>query len=538
MNHGPRSDIVIAGGGLAGIVTALEALRAGQSVTLVDRDTPDRLGGLALTAFGGMALVGTPLQAKAKIPDSPELALRDWLRFGELDPGDAHALAWARHYVERSRADVHDWLLGEGLKFMPAVNWVERGRFGDGNSLPRYHIVWGTARELTRRLIAAMHDSAGGRLKLLHGHRVTGIERVTGRIAGVLAVDEASGAETRIEAPVVVLAMGGINGGHAETRANWPVAEHAVPQAMLNGAHPFADGKLHRHACASLGAQLVRAGEMWNYAAGIPHPFPRFEGHGLSLIPCKSALWLDHTGRRIGPEPLVTGFDTNWLCRRVAAQPRPWTWQLLNRRIAAKEFAISGAEHNVRVRDMQFALFLKETLLGNYRLVDQMARESPHFLMDDTLPGLAARMNALTCSNDVDPGVLQATADAFDANFAGGRLRLNNDDQIRRIQHARQWGPDKLRTCAPAPLQQRGAGPFIAIQTQLITRKSLGGLRTDLQSRVLDAAGSPVPGLYCVGEAAGFGGGGASGRRSLEGTFLPGCILTARAAGHAIASGG
>ena len=220
----------------------------------------------------------------------------------------------------------------------------------------------------------------------------------------------------------------------------------------------------------------------------------------------------------------------------MAEQEKPWTWHLLNWRIAAKEFAISGAEHNQRIRDMQFPLFLKETLLGNHRLVKQMAAESRHFLVDDTLAGLAAQMNALTASHDVNPQVLQATADAFDANFANG-AKLHNDDQIRRILHARQWGPDKLRTCPPAPLQMKGAGPFIAIQMQLITRKSLGGLRTDLHSRVLDGADQPISGLYCVGEAAGFGGGGASGKRSLEGTFLPGCILTARAAARHIAAG-
>jgi predicted oxidoreductase len=275
---------------------------------------------------------------------------------------------------------------------------------------------------------------------------------------------------------------------------------------------------------------------MWNYAAGFPHPQPHFEGHGLSAIPCKSALWLDHTGRRIGPEPLVTGFDTHHLCQRVAALPKSYTWQLLNWRIAAKEFAISGAEHNQRIRDRQFPQFLKETLLGNHRLVRQLAAQSPHFLVDDTLAGLAAKMNALTGTSDVRADVLQHTADAFDANFVRGQS-LVNDDQIRRIEHARHWGPDKLRTCKPAPLQKPGAGPFIAVQMQLITRKSLGGLQTDLQSRVLGADGQPIAGLYCVGEAAGFGGGGANGKRSLEGTFLPGCILTARAAARSVVSG-
>lgn len=528
------SDVLVVGGGLAGIVTALEALRAGQRVTLVDRDTPERLGGLALWAFGGMALVGTPLQARMKIPDTPEVALRDWLRFGELDPADAHAVQWARHYVEHSRARVYDWLIGQGVRFMPAVNWVERGRHGDGNSLPRYHVVWGTARALTRRLITLMREAdTGGRLTVLHRHRVTALDHQGGRVCGASGVDEATGREVRLSAPVVVLAMGGINGSHEQVRAHWP-RQRPLPAAMLNGAHPYADGRLHHHAASALGAQITHAGEMWNYAAGFPHPFPHFEGHGLSAIPCKSALWLDHRGVRIGPEPLVTGFDTHWLCQRVAAQPKPWTWHLLNWRIAAREFAISGAEHNPRIRDRQFPAFLKETLLGNHRLVRQMQRECRDFLVDDTLAGLAARMNALTASHDVDPAVLQATADAFDANFANGR-QLHNDDQIRRILHARQWGPDRLRTCAPAPLQRRGAGPYIAIRMQLITRKSLGGLHTDLDSRVLDMHGQPIAGLYGVGEAAGFGGGGANGKRSLEGTFLPGCILTARAAARSFA---
>jgi predicted oxidoreductase len=531
------SDVIVVGGGLGGIVAALGALRAGMSVTLVDRDSPERFGGLARWAFGGMALVGTPLQKRMRIPDTPEVALRDWIRFGELDPGDRWSLAWATHYVERSRAEVHDWVLGEGMRFMPAVNWVERGRFGDGNSLPRYHIVWGTSRELVLQLSAALRRAdSGGKLHLLHAHRVTGLETENGRVCGARAVDQASGREIRLTAPNVVLAMGGINGSHAQCRANWP-AGRPMPATMLNGAHPYADGKLHHAVADTLGGRIVGAGEMWNYAAGFPHPFPHFDGHGLSTIPCKSALWLDHRGERIGPEPLVTGFDTHWLCQRVAAQEKPWTWQLMNWRIAAKEFAISGAEHNPRIRDRQFGRFLIEILFGNHRLVRQMQRESADFLVDDTLAGLAAKMNALTCSHDIDAARLQATADAFDANFVGG-ASLNNDDQIRRILHARQWRSDRLRTCAPKPLQLRGAGPFIAIRAQLTTRKSLGGLRTDLGSRVLDGNDVPIPGLYCVGEAAGFGGGNSNGKRSLEGTFLPGCILTAHAAVRALRGGG
>lgn len=528
------SDVLIVGGGLAGIVSALELLRAGCRVTVVDRDTPERFGGLALWAFGGMALVGTPLQAQKKIPDTPEIALADWLRFGELDPTDRWSRAWAEHYVERSRPEVYDWLIDHGLKFMPAVNWVERGRFGEGNSLPRYHLLWGTARELVRRLVDALHAAdRGGSLKLLHQHRVQALEHSAGVVSGAVAIDEGTGREVRLTASTVVLACGGINGSQAQACANWP-SRRPRPAHMLNGAHPFADGHLHHFVAERLGGRIVNAGEMWNYAGGFPHPYPHFSGHGLSVVPCKSALWLDHTAKRIGPEPLVTGFDTHWLCRRVAEQEKPWTWQLLNRRIAIKEFAISGAEHNPSIRDKRFVKFLGELLLGNTRLYAQMQRECPDFLVDDSLEGLALKMNQLTRSHDIDPGRLEATVDAFDANFARGGS-LHNDDQIRRILHARQWGPDKLRTCAPAPLKKSGAGPFVAIRLQLVTRKSLGGLRTDLDSRVLGPDQSPIPGLYCVGEAAGFGGGGANGKRSLEGTFLPGCILTARAAARSIA---
>ena len=227
-------DVVIVGGGLAGIVTALEALRAGQSVALVDRDAPERLGGLALWAFGGMALVGTALQARMKIPDSPEAALRDWVRFGEMDPADTYPQQWARYYVEHSRAEVYDWLLGEGVKFMPAVNWIERGRHGEGNSVPRYHIIWGTARELTRRMIAAMRQAdTGGRLTVLHRHRASALDLQQGRTSGVLAVNEDTGAEVRLTAAVVVLAVGGINGGHAQTRANWPTNRPCPPPCSM-----------------------------------------------------------------------------------------------------------------------------------------------------------------------------------------------------------------------------------------------------------------------------------------------------------------
>lgn len=538
MPTAPRTEVLIIGAGLAGLVTALECLRAGRRVTLLERDTPERLGGLARWAFGGMCLVDTPLQRRKRIPDSPERALQDWLRFGELDASEVWPRRWAEHYVQRSTPDVYEWLLGHGLRFLPAVNWVERGQYGEGNSLPRYHVLWGTAAHLTQTVIAALQQAArsGGsdRLLLRHRHRVTALTQQAGRVNGAIAIDEATGVEQVFEAEHVVVATGGINGSLEQVRRHWPTGS-APPLELLNGAHPYADGALHQRV-QTLGGQVTHAERMWNYAAGVPHPQPHFAGHGLSLIPCKSALWLDSSGRRIGPQPLVTGFDTHALCQQVAAQPRGYTWQLLNWRIAAKELAISGAEHNLHIRERNWLAFLRETLLGNHRLVRQMLAESPQFIAADTLPELEQRMNALAGNPDLAPGTLQATVAAFDAQFSAG-LAQCNDDQIRRILHARLWGPDRLRTCAPAPLSQRGAGPYIAIQVRLISRKSLGGLQTDLHSRVLDHTGQPLPGLYAVGEAAGFGGGGVCGKRSLEGTFLPACILTARAAARHLSLG-
>jgi predicted oxidoreductase len=293
---------------------------------------------------------------------------------------------------------------------------------------------------------------------------------------------------------------------------------------------------LHHWVADHLGGQITHAGEMWNYAAGFPHPFPHFEGHGLSTIPCKSALWLNHRGERIGPEPLVTGFDTHWLCQRVAEQEKPWTWHLLNWRIAAKEFAISGAEHNQRIRDMQFPSFLKETLLGNHRLVKQMHQESRHFLVDDTLAGLAAKMNALTASHDMilpcckpppmrlTPILPTAASCKTTTRFAAFCMR----------------GSGGRTSCAPATstaAKARCRAVYCHAHATHDPQKPRRPAHRFAAAACSMPAAKPVSGLYCVGEAAGFGGGGASGKRSLEGTFLPGCILTGRAAARHITAG-
>jgi predicted oxidoreductase len=533
---------LVIGGGISGIVTALELLEGGQSVVLLDADTPERFGGLALWAFGGMALVGTAQQKRMGIDDSPALCLEDWLRFGEIGPDERWPRAWAKCYVEDSREWVYDWVRSLGLKFMPAVNFVERGERIKGNSVPRYHILWGTGRELVQVLIRRLREHPGAeRLTLLHEHRATRLLRQDGAIRGCVGVcaggceDECGvlGSAFTVHAERTIVATGGINGSEEQVRAHWLPDWPGPPETILNGANPISDGAIHE-AAASLGARLDHLGDMWNYAAGIPHPEPHFDGHGLSLIPPKTCLWLDPDGEPVGPDPMVTGFDTNGLCRQVASHP--YTWQVLNRRILLKELAISGAEHNPNIVAHRLFGFLKDMLLGNRWLVDKMLAESPEFVAAPDWQTLAERMNALTGEGRIAADRLEALATDYDSAMSRPEGRAAHP-AISRVVKAREWRTEKLRTCKHQAIGDEKAGPLVAIRLRFVSRKSLGGLQTDLDGRVLDASGNPLPGLYAVGEAAGFGGGGASGKRSLEGTFLSGCILTARKTAAAIKAG-
>jgi predicted oxidoreductase len=524
------ADLVI-GGGIAGIVTALELLEGGRKVLIVDRDSQERFGGLARWAFGGMALVGTPLQQRFRIADSPELALQDWVRFGELEASEHWPMAWAKCYVEESKTRVYDWLTGLGMKFMPAVNWVERGSGIKGNSVPRYHLLWGTGRELVNTLAARLDPFLQqGQLTILHLHRVNSLRFLQGSAVGCSGIDEASGQAFRVDAENTVIATGGINGSEEQVRKHWPGNWPAPPEILLNGAHPFSDGAVHE-AAAQAGAQLTHLENMWNYAAGIPHPQAQFKGHGLSLVPCKTVLWLSPDGDPLGPAPMVTGFDTRELCRQVAGHP--YSWQVLNWKIAKKELAISGSEHNPRILRHQLIRFLLDTALGSDRLLRQMVLESTEFLVADTVSELAEKMNRLSGEDRIDAARLDSLVRAFDETVSDPEKRAA-DPATRRILKLREWRNDAMRTCNMQPIADQRAGPLLAIRLHFISRKSLGGLQTDLECRVLDQAGKPMPGLYAVGEAAGFGGGGTSGKRSLEGTFLSGCILTGRRAAAAI----
>jgi hypothetical protein len=533
-------EVVIAGGGIAGLVCALEIVsNSNKQVLIVDRDTPERIGGLARWAFGGMALCTTHEQAKANISDNPSRLLADWHRYAEFTAHDNYGMQWAEYYAKHNTEQVYYYLKNMGLTFLPAVNWVERGNVGNGNSVPRYHVLWGTGWHLVETVWHQLQPYIRqGQLTVLHQHRVEYFQPTAHGFAVEIInehIQDNQGAST-VNCFNLVIATGGINGSLEMVKRHWP-KETPMPTSILNGANPISDGQLH-YVTKQQGGLLHRLGDMWNYAAGIHHPQAEFEGHGLSLIPCKSALWFDYQGKRIYSKeqkiPLITGFDTNDLCSQVSQQDKPWTWQILNERIALKELAVSGSKHNPSIRDRKWMRFLSEILWGNKRLVQQLIDESNDVIAADSLDELVTQMNNTTEQPYLDKVLIEQQIKDFDQQIQSG---LENDDQLRKIRHARQWRPDRLRTCKPKPLLDNNAGRLIAIKLQLITRKSLGGIVTNLNSQVIKNNQQPMANLYAIGEASGFGGGGSNGKRSLEGTFLSGCILTAQQAAKHIVEG-
>jgi predicted oxidoreductase len=529
-----RCDVLIIGGGIAGITTALELLDGGKSVLLIDRDDESVFGGLARESFGGMFFVDSPEQRRQGIRDSAELAFSDWCSFAEFGADDDLPRAWAKAYVSRATADVHGFVRRYGVSFLPVVNWVERGEFRPGNSVPRFHVAWGTGKGLAEALIAALRAHRNiGRLTLRFNQRVERLTQRGGKVCGAAGVDETSGAPFEVQADQVVVASGGINGGDlSRVRQNWHRDWGTPPATLLSGSHRFADGRLH-DAAVSAGGVVTHLDRMWNYAAGVHHPRPRKPMHGLSLVPPRSALWLNWRGERIGPQPLVSGFDTRRLVSDVCAQERQYSWQLMNMKIALKELAVSGAEHNPSIRDKKKLGFLRDILFGNHWLVNEMTTNCRDFVTARSLGELVEKMNALQGDSAVDLKTVEDAVARYDATIARGPS-LMNDEQLRRIAYLRNYRGDRIRLTKFQPINDAKALPLIAVREFIISRKSLGGIKTDLASRVLNTAGQPIEGLYAVGEAAGFGGGGMHGLRALEGTFLGGCILSGRIAAAAI----
>jgi uncharacterized protein len=528
---------VVVGAGIAGMVTALELLDRGRRVTLLDRCHPHELGGLAREAFGGMFMVDTPEQRRSGINDSVELALDDWLRIAGFEPEDEWPRRWAEEYVARARDEVGGWLRRHGVRFFPVVNWAERGVYGDGNSVPRFHLTWGCG----QGLVDAVRDSIErhprrAELDLRFRTRVTELVTDGERVTGCNAVAEDGGEERELEAEAVVIAAGGVGGNLDLVRRQWPADLGSPPENILMGSHYYADAAMHEEV-QRIGGNVTHISRMWNYADAVRHPKPRRPLHGVKLIPPRSGVVLDPGGRRYGPVPVMPVFDARYALERMCEDERKYSWLVCNWKIARRELDVSGSEHNPQIREKRPARFMASVLLGKPTLLRYFADKCPDFVTAGSLSELARRMNEVTGDQALDAGLMEREVRRYDATIDRGR-GLFNDDQLRRIAQLRNWRGDRVRTARFQKIVDDKAMPLLAIRLQVMSRKSLGGIQTDLGCRVLRPEGEPIPGLYAAGEAAGFGGGGLHGKRSLEGTFLGACVFTGRVAAQTIAGSG
>ena len=522
-----KKDVIIVGGGLAGIVAAQEMLSKGLTVTLVDRTSEDRFGGLAIWSFGGIFYVDSPFHRKGKMKDSVELAMRDWFSAAEFGEQDEWPRRWAEQYITRCTAEVYEWLKPRGIRYVPSPAWVERGLLKPGNSVPRFHLIWGSGRGLTETLIHHLktHPRAG-QLSLHFHHDVSELITSSGRVTGVRGINATTGQAFEMEADHIILAAGGITGDVNVVKKHWYKPWGAPPERMLSGSHLVANGDIHQYA-EKVGADVTHLDKQWNYAAGVHHPDADHPDHGLSLIPPKSALWLNYKGERMGPMPLVSGYDTRFLVERVCQEEKKYSWLLLNRKIAVKELGVSGSMYNDSLVEQKKFAFAKGLLFGNPGLLDMMLNRCPDFVVGNTLEELVGKMNILNGDQAVDLALVRKSAEAYDSMIDRGE-RFLNDEQLRRIAHLRQYRGDRLRTCRFQKILDSDAGPLLAIRSFILARKTMGGIKTDLQCRVLTPDDEVIEGLYAIGEAAGFGGGGIHGMRALEGTFLGNCIFNGR----------
>ncbi|MGK4580113.1 FAD-binding dehydrogenase [Kitasatospora sp. HPMI-4] len=543
------ADVIVIGAGLAGLVATAELADAGRKVILLDQEPRASLGGQAHWSFGGLFLVDSPEQRRMRIRDSHQLAWQDWLGTAGFDRTEDHwPRRWAEAYVDFAAGEKRNWLRAQGIRFFPVVGWAERGGLlasGPGNSVPRFHITWGTGpgvvEPFARRVLAA---AARGRVDLRFRHRVTALSAsagVTDTVGGeVLAPSdvargEASSREVagsfELRAQAVIVASGGIGGNHDLVRKAWPARLGTPPERMLSGVPAHVDGLMLEIAGAA-GGRLINGDRMWHYTEGIRNWNPIWPSHGIRILPGPSSLWLDARGKRL-PVPLFPGFDTLGTLEHIMTTGYDHTWFVLTQKIIEKEFALSGSEQNPDLTGRSVRDVLGRARSGAQGPVEAFKRNGVDFVVARTLSELVRGMNAKTDQPLIEEAELRREIEARDREMANP---FSKDLQVTAIHGARRYLGDRLtRTAAPHRLLDPKAGPLIAVRLNILTRKSLGGLETDLSARVLRADGTPLDGVYAVGEAAGFGGGGVHGYRSLEGTFLGGCLFSGRIAGRAAA---
>lgn len=542
---------IVVGAGLAGLVAAAEIADAGKKVLLLDQEPESSLGGQAWWSFGGLFLVDSPEQRRLRIKDSKALAWQDWLGaagFDRDEDEDYWGRKWAEAYVDFASGEKRAWLHAMGVRFFPIVGWAERGGYlaeGHGNSVPRFHIVWGTGPGIVepfeRRVRAHM---ASGTITYLPRHRVDNLLRSNGAVIGaegaVLAPSTAARGEAssreevgRFEyrAQAVLVSSGGIGANHELVRQNWPSRLGTPPDDMLSGVPAYVDGRMLA-ITEEAGGRIVNRDRMWHYTEGIKNWDPVWHKHGIRILPGPSSLWLDAKGQRF-PAPNFPGFDTLGTLETIQKTGYSYSWFILTQKIIEREFALSGSEQNPDLTGKSIKQVLGRVLPGPTAPVKAFMEKGEDFVIATNLTELVDGMNKLTGESLLNLADIERQIQARDREIENS---FTKDMQITAIRGARNYIGDKLiRVAVPHKLLDPKSGPLIAVRLRIVSRKTLGGLQTDLSGRVLDGNGDPVSGLYAAGEASGFGGGGVHGYRALEGTYLGGCLFSGRVAGRAIA---
>ncbi|WP_248243028.1 FAD-binding dehydrogenase [Microbacterium kunmingense] len=546
-----HTDVLVIGWGLAGLVATVEAVSAGKRVILLDQEPRTNVGGQAWWSFGGLFLVDSPEQRRMKVRDSLALAQQDWWGTAGFDrPEDLWPRRWAEGYLDFAAGEKRAWLRGKGISFFPVVGWAERGGYGatgPGNSVPRFHITWGTGPGVVAPFLRDVeHAESAGSVRILPRHRVTALTRNDGTITGaegeILAPSGAARGrpssrevvgEFRISAGATVIASGGIGGNPDLVRQAWPDRLGAPPATMLAGVPAYVDGSMMRTA-EDAGARVINGDRMWHYVEGLHNVEPVWPGHGIRILPGPSSLWMDARGTRL-PVPLFPGFDTLGTLAHLRRTGFDHSWFVLSSRIVEKEFTLSGSEQNPDLTGKDLPLLLRSRLgRGASAPVQAFLDRGQDVVVRDTLDELIAGMQALPGGDVLDAAHVRREVEARDREVEN---TFTKDAQIALLRSARAFRGDRLiRTAAPHRLLDPKAGPLIAVRLGIVTRKTLGGIETDLDGRALDDTGDAIPGLFAAGEASGFGGGGVHGYRALEGTFLGGCLFSGRAAGRGAAA--
>ncbi len=544
------ADVIVIGAGLAGLVATAELVEAGRRVVLVDQEGEQNLGGQAYWSFGGLFLVDSPQQRRMGIKDSVDLAMQDWMGSAQFDRDeDRWPRRWAEAYVNFAAGEKRTWLKERGHQVFPVVGWAERGgglAGGHGNSVPRFHITWGTGPGIVEPFEKVVrHGVEQGLVTFAFRHQVDELITAGGAVTGVRGqVLEPSGAERgapssrtsiaefELTAQAVIVTSGGIGGNHDLVRAAWPERLGTPPAHMISGVPQHVDGRMLAIA-EHAGASHINRDRMWHYVEGIKNWAPIWPMHGIRILPGPSSVWLDGGGTRL-PVPGLPGFDTLGTLKLLRASGHDHSWFVLTQAIIEKEFALSGQEQNPDLTGRSVRTLLKERLSsGATSPVEAFKAKGEDFVVADTIEELVAGMNRLTPESPVDLEHVRRQIVERDRELAND---FTKDLQIAAMRQARSYRGDRLvRVASPHEILDPKRGPLIAVRLHVLTRKSLGGLETDLDSRVLGDDGRPVEGLYAAGEVAGFGGGGMHGYNSLEGTFLGGCLFSGRAAGRGAA---